>query len=245
MDMVSDMVSDTPKLARFPGSVFDHKCGLVFGLLLPPLGWGGRKLGLDGPGGPSWTALGGRPGRPWDPSKPSETRNPGIPGKVDFSVLVWAYVGKTLSKCPNPQKTGYHRLLTKSRLWTVLGGSLPDPSRRGSRPVLDGRPDRVLRPPPDAILPARTSWEARMAYPPQTTLPPSLGGVLTHTCALSGGPAKPALPWRASKPPFPEPIPNQGGRKPGFQTHPKPHPLLGPSKVAPNLDPNLVSDRTP
>jgi hypothetical protein len=36
LDMVSDMVSDTPKLALFPGSVFDHKCGLVFGLLLPP-----------------------------------------------------------------------------------------------------------------------------------------------------------------------------------------------------------------
>ena len=36
MDMVSDMVSDTPKLARFPGSVFDHKCGLVLDDFLPP-----------------------------------------------------------------------------------------------------------------------------------------------------------------------------------------------------------------
>ena len=94
--------------------------------------------------------------------------------------------------------------MTKSRLWTALGGSLPDPSRRGSRPVLDGRPDRVLRPPPDAILASQDVLESQDGIPPQTTLPPSPGGVQTHTWSLSG----PALP----KTPLPEGGPNHPSR---------------------------------
>ena len=153
--------------------------------------------------------------------------------------------------------------MTKSRLWTALGGSLPDPSRRGSRPVLDGRPDRVLRPPPDAILPGRPGkpgWHTPPNHPP----PLPWGGPNPYMVFIRAGPSQDTPPEGGPNHPsrnrsqtrgvgtlvsgsrIPGTIRTRNWRpwKPGFQTHPKPHPLLGPSKVAPNLDPNLVSDRT-
>ena len=145
--------------------------------------------------------------------------------------------------------------MTKSRLLTVLGGSLPDPSRRGSRPVLDGRPDRVLRPPPDAILPGRPGkpgWHTPPNHPP----PLPWGGPNPYMCFVRG-PCQTGPPLEGVQTTLPGTDPKPGGvGNRGFQGlefqarfgHPKVGvrtPTLGGPIRARNRDPRNLGFRPP
>ena len=145
--------------------------------------------------------------------------------------------------------------MTKSRLLTVLGGSLPDPSRRGSRPVLDGRPDRVLRPPPDAILPGRPGkpgWHTPPNHPP----PLPWGGPNPYMCFVRG-PCQTGPPLEGVQTTLPGTDPKPGGvGNRGFQGlefqarfgHPKVGvrtPTLGGPNRTWNRDPGNHGFQTP